>query len=108
MVIRRILFNLLNNPQVIEKLAESRPIRRAAQITVFALNKAQMTGEQTAERLLRSDTLRQVREAAAGSSAPRNLQEATRRARRIRDSFIKEMRTGIQDVKGKIKRGDRE
>ncbi|KAM4695073.1 protein NCBP2AS2 [Discoglossus pictus] len=100
----RLLFNLLNNPQVIEKLSESRPIRRAAQITAFAITKAQLTGKDAAQKVLRSDTVRQVREAAA-ESAPRDLGEVSRRVGRVRDAFIREMRSGIKEAKGQIKKG---
>uniref|UniRef100_A0A3Q3G1L7 Uncharacterized protein n=1 Tax=Labrus bergylta TaxID=56723 RepID=A0A3Q3G1L7_9LABR len=58
-MIFRFLFNLINNPQVIEKLAESRPIRRAAQITAYAITKAQIAGRDASQRALRSRTLQQ-------------------------------------------------
>ncbi|MEE6501458.1 hypothetical protein FKM82_004189 [Ascaphus truei] len=96
MVLRRLLFRLLNNPQLIEKLSESRLMRRAAQITVFAVTKVQLTGKDAAQRLLRSDTVRQQ---AAADRAPRDMQEVTRTVRRVRDTFVKELRTGLQEAK---------
>ncbi|XP_033618588.1 protein NCBP2AS2 [Fukomys damarensis] len=42
MVLRRLLAALLHNPQLVERLSESRPIRRAAQLTAFALLQAQL------------------------------------------------------------------
>ncbi|XP_077343552.1 protein NCBP2AS2 [Lithobates pipiens] len=99
MVLRRLLFNLLNNPQVIEKLSESRPIRRAAQITAFAITKAQLTGKDAAQRLLRSDTVRQLTKEAA----PRNLEDIGRKMERVKDTFMRELRTGMKEIKGGTK-----
>lgn len=42
----RYLFNyFVNNPQLIEKLSESYPVRRAAQLTVYAYQKGRAIGE---------------------------------------------------------------
>ncbi|XP_069476333.1 protein NCBP2AS2 [Ambystoma mexicanum] len=94
MVLRRLLFTLFNSPQLIEKLSESRPIRRAAQLTAFALTQAQLKGGDAARRLLRSDTLRQIRQ-----EAPRDLHEASRRVGRIRENFLRELKEGMQEAK---------
>ncbi|XP_072264285.1 protein NCBP2AS2 [Pyxicephalus adspersus] len=103
MVLRRLLFTLLNNPQLIEKLSESRPIRRAAQITAFAVTKAQLTGKDAAQRLLRSDTVRQLSQEAG--DVPRNLGDMGRKIERVKDTFIKELRTGMKEIK-EIKKPD--
>lgn len=95
MVLRRLLFNLLNNPKVIEKLSESRPIRRAAQITVFAITKAELTGKDAAQRLLRSDTVRQLAEKAA----PRNLENIGRKMGRVKHTLMREFKTGMKEIK---------
>ncbi|XP_066565682.1 protein NCBP2AS2 [Amia ocellicauda] len=102
MVLRRLLFTLLNNAQVIEKLAESRPIRRAAQITAFALTKAQITSRDAAAKLLKSGTLRQIREETAGRM-PRDVGELGRRAGRVRATFVKELKEGLRDASREIK-----
>uniref|UniRef100_A0A8D0HDP7 Uncharacterized protein n=1 Tax=Sphenodon punctatus TaxID=8508 RepID=A0A8D0HDP7_SPHPU len=44
MVLRRLLFALLNDPRLIERLAESWPIRKAARVTASALARAQVHG----------------------------------------------------------------
>lgn len=62
MVLRRLLFTLLNNPRLIEKLSESRPIRVAAQVTASALTRAQLGGRAAARRLLREGGLARLRE----------------------------------------------
>uniref|UniRef100_A0A3P9QDU2 NCBP2 antisense 2 (head to head) n=1 Tax=Poecilia reticulata TaxID=8081 RepID=A0A3P9QDU2_POERE len=81
-MLSRMLAYLVNNLQVIEKLAESRPIRRAAQLTAYALTKAQIVGRDTSERVMRSQTLRQ---------------EASNRLRRVRETFVKEVKDGWKD-----------
>ncbi|XP_069831198.1 protein NCBP2AS2-like [Dendropsophus ebraccatus] len=96
MVLRRLLFSLLNNPQLIEKLSESRPIRRAAQITAFAITKAQLTGRDAAQRMLRSSTVQELKREVSG--APRDLGEVGRKVGRIKDTFVKELKTGMEEV----------
>ncbi|XP_068137219.1 protein NCBP2AS2 [Hyperolius riggenbachi] len=100
MVLRRLLYGLLNNPQLIDKLSESRIIRRAAQITAFAITKAQLTGKDAAQRLLRSETLRQIKQ-----EAPRDLGDVGRKMDRMKDTFVKEVKTGLKEVKEGMKRG---
>uniref|UniRef100_A0A3Q3FJ40 NCBP2 antisense 2 (head to head) n=1 Tax=Kryptolebias marmoratus TaxID=37003 RepID=A0A3Q3FJ40_KRYMA len=78
-MLSRMLAYFVNNLHVVEKLAESRPIRRAAQITAYAITKAQIAGRDTSERVLRSQTLRQVREEAG--KVPGDMQEITQVAR---------------------------
>lgn len=39
MVLRYLLQRFLNNPEVIDKLADSYPIRRAAQLTAYAFQR---------------------------------------------------------------------
>ncbi|KAM8952616.1 protein NCBP2AS2 [Pelodytes ibericus] len=99
MVIRRLLFNLLNNPQVIEKLSESRAIRRAAQLTAFAVLKAELSGKDAAQKFLRSDTAQQIQQGAS-----RVLPEVGRRAQRVSNSFIQGVRSGMEDAKRQMKK----
>ncbi|XP_051929483.1 LOW QUALITY PROTEIN: protein NCBP2AS2 [Hippocampus zosterae] len=68
-MLSRMLLSLLNNLRVVEKLAESRPIRRAAQITAYAITKAQIVGRDASQRAL-------VKDAAAG---PRRDRSSARR-----------------------------
>ncbi|XP_029471179.1 uncharacterized protein NCBP2-AS2 [Rhinatrema bivittatum] len=106
MVLRRLLFTLLNNPRLIERLAESRPIRWAAQITAFALTKAQLRGRDAARRLMASDTLRQIRQEAA--RAPGSAAELGHRMHRVRRAFLRELREGLEAARQQGKgRGDK-
>ncbi|XP_075058338.1 protein NCBP2AS2 [Mixophyes fleayi] len=104
MVLIRWLFRLLNNPQIIEKLSESRPIRRGAQITAFAITKAQLTGKDTVERLMRSDTLQQLKQEVSG--APRDLGDVARKMERFKDTFVKDVKTGMKEIKSQMKSQD--
>ncbi|XP_055059917.1 protein NCBP2AS2 [Misgurnus anguillicaudatus] len=101
MVLRRIVYALINNAQVVEKLAESRPIRRAAQITAFAITKAQLAGKDASTKLLKSETFRQIRDET--TKMPRDVQELGRRATRLRDTFVKEVKDGVRDASRQIK-----
>ncbi|XP_059197462.1 protein NCBP2AS2 [Centropristis striata] len=101
-MLARLLFNLLNNARVVEKLAESRPIRRAAQITAYAITKAQIAGRDASERVLRSQTLRQVRDEAG--KVPGDLGEMGSRLQRVKDTFVKEVKEGFKDGSRGIKK----
>ncbi|CAL8256898.1 unnamed protein product [Merluccius merluccius] len=83
----RVLFSLLNNPRVIEKLSESRPIRRAAQVAAYALTKAQIAGRDASERLARPGP---------GPGGDRLW--------RLRDTFMRELKDGWRDASRKIKK----
>ncbi|XP_034439289.1 protein NCBP2AS2 isoform X1 [Hippoglossus hippoglossus] len=98
----RLLFTIINKLQVVEKLAESRPMRRAAQITAYAITKAQMAGRDASERAMRSQTLRQVREEAG--RVPRDLGEAGSRLKRLRETFVNEVKEGWKDGSRQIKK----
>uniref|UniRef100_UPI0037E965E2 protein NCBP2AS2-like n=1 Tax=Semicossyphus pulcher TaxID=241346 RepID=UPI0037E965E2 len=98
----RFLFNLINNPHMIEKLAESRPIRRAAQITAYAITKAQIAGKDASERVLRSQTLRQVREEAG--RVPGDMGEMGSRFKKVRETFVNEVKEGWKDGSRQIKK----
>ncbi|CAM4596098.1 unnamed protein product [Leuciscus chuanchicus] len=101
MVLGRIFHALINNAQVVEKLAESRAIRRAAQITVFAITKAQIAGKNASNKLLTSHTYRQIREET--SQIPSDVGELGRRASRLRETFVKEVKEGMKDANRRIK-----
>ncbi|KAM4863145.1 protein NCBP2AS2 [Urocitellus parryii] len=83
MVLRRLLAALLHSPQLVERLSESRPIRRAAQLTAFALLQAQLRGQDAARRL------RKV--------AAEPVSSLGRRVARFRDTFTQELRRGLRD-----------
>ncbi|XP_005736998.1 protein NCBP2AS2-like [Maylandia zebra] len=101
-MLARLLASLVNNLHVVEKLAESRPIRRAAQITAYAITKAQIAGRDASDRALRSQTLRQVRDEA--SKVPGDLGEISGRLKRVRDTFVNEVKSGWKDGSRQVKK----
>lgn len=101
-MLARLLASLINNLRVVDKLAESRPIRRAAQITAYAITKAQIAGRDASERVLRSQTVRQVRDEAG--KVPGDLGEMSGRLRRVRDTFVNEVKEGWKDGSRQVKK----
>lgn len=101
-MLARLLASLVNNLHVVEKLAESRPIRRAAQITAYAITKAQIAGRDASDRALRSQTLRQVRDEAG--KVPGDLGEISGRLKRVRDTFVNEVKSGWKDGSRQVKK----
>ncbi|XP_029929701.1 uncharacterized protein NCBP2-AS2-like [Myripristis murdjan] len=102
MVLRYLLSALLSRAQLVERLAESRPLRGAARLTAQAVLRAQLAGKAAAGRALRSKTLRQIRQEAA--ELPEGLGELSRKARRVRDSVLQDVRDGVNDASRQIKR----
>lgn len=94
--------HLINNLHVVEKLAESRPIRRAAQITAYAIIKAQIAGREVTQRVIRSPTMRQVRSEVG--KAPGDLGEVGDRLRRVRETFVNEVKEGWKEGSRQIKK----
>lgn len=101
-MLSRMLFSLINNLHLIEKLSESRPIRRAAQITVYAITKARIAGRDASERLLNSQTLRQVQQEAG--KVPGDLGDMGSRLRRVRETFVNEVKQGLREGSRQIKK----
>lgn len=101
-MLARLLASLVNNLHVVEKLAESRPIRRAAQITAYAITKAQIAGRDASERVLRSQTVRQVRDEAG--KVPGDLGEISGLLKRVRDTFVNEVKSGWKDGSRQVKK----
>lgn len=101
-MLNRLLAHLINNLHVVEKLAESRPIRRAAQITAYAIIKAQIAGREASKRVIQSPTARQVR--AEVGKAPGDLSEVGGRLRKVRDTFVNEVKEGWKEGSRQIKK----
>lgn len=49
MVLKYLLYKLINNPQIIDKLADSYPIRRAAQLTAYAIQRGKAAAQEATE-----------------------------------------------------------
>jgi len=81
MVLRFLLAKLLNSPQIIDRLADSYPIRRAAQLTVFALNKGKAAAKEAIEA------------------------EVTKKANNIQSSILKDVKEGFKKISEENKKG---
>jgi len=81
MVLRFLLAKLLNSPQIIDRLADSYPIRRAAQLTVFALNKGKAAAKDAIEA------------------------EVTKKASNIQSSILKDVKEGFKKIAEENKKG---
>lgn len=82
MVLKYLLTRLINNPQVIEKLSESYPIRRAAQLTAYALQKGKVAAQDAVES------------------------EVSKRLNKFQEEFTKELKEGFKEQgKSKSKKG---
>ncbi|XP_033506483.1 protein NCBP2AS2-like [Epinephelus lanceolatus] len=101
MVLRYLLSALVRKAQVVEKLSESLPVRSAARLTARAALGAQQVGKDAAGRALRSRTVQQIRQEA--SRAPGGLGDLSRKARRIRDSLLEDVKDGVTDASRQIK-----
>lgn len=62
MVLRLILRYFANHPQLVDSLAESRFMRRLAQMTVYGMNKANEIGHDALDKAAESETLKKMTE----------------------------------------------
>lgn len=83
MVLRQLFNYLVNNPKLIEKLSESYPIRRAAQLTVYAYQRGKNIG--------------------AGAIQD-GLKQGTARVSSFAGKFKEELDRGMQEVSNEAKK----
>lgn len=80
----RYLFNyFVNNPQLVEKISDSYPVRRAAQLTVYAYNKGKGVGEVTIQD---------------------GLKKGSQRIESFTERFKKELEYGMQEMNKQAKK----
>ncbi|KAJ7986215.1 hypothetical protein DPEC_G00337650 [Dallia pectoralis] len=72
-------------------------------ITASAIIKAQLAGRTATTRVFKSETLRQVRQETDGSIPP-DLSDIGTRFRRVRETFVKEVKEGLRDFQQRIKK----
>ncbi|XP_064595127.1 protein NCBP2AS2 homolog [Liolophura sinensis] len=94
MVLRAILGYLSRNEQLIQKLADSYPMRRAAQMTAFLFFKGKEIGEESMHKLKDSEAMNRLREEAKISGSRFN-------------TFTKEIKDGFKEISDDIKRRQR-
>ncbi|XP_005094026.1 protein NCBP2AS2 homolog [Aplysia californica] len=62
MPLRQLLRMLMNNEEIIRKLSDSYPIRRAAQLTAYFFHKGKEIGEDNLEKLKESDMVNRLKQ----------------------------------------------
>ncbi|KAJ3595249.1 hypothetical protein NHX12_004553 [Muraenolepis orangiensis] len=107
MVVRYLLSFLLDKARAVERLSESRAMRRAAQLTVRAAWKAQQSGRDAAAAALRSNPVRQIRREVSDAAWPRRVGDLGRAAGRLKDSVVKDVTDGVDAASRQIKRKER-
>ncbi|XP_013781205.1 uncharacterized protein NCBP2-AS2 homolog [Limulus polyphemus] len=95
MVLRTFFRYLVNNEYLIEQLANSYPIRRAAQLTAYIFTKGKYIGEEGMEKLKKSDTLHQVED---------KLKDTGRKLSSFGGSFSEELRKGLKQMNEDMQR----
>ncbi|KAL8610828.1 hypothetical protein ACOMHN_056683 [Nucella lapillus] len=95
MPIRALLRYLMNNEQLIQKIAESYPIRRAAQLTAYMFHRGKELGEDGLEKLRHSDMSKQVKD---GASATQD------KASKFASTFRKELDKGWEEMNERMKK----
>lgn len=78
MVLRYLISKFLNNPQIIDKLADSYPIRRAAKFTAYAILKTKIAAEEALES------------------------DIAKRANKFQDTVSKEIKEGLKESNKKF------
>ncbi|XP_071825911.1 protein NCBP2AS2 homolog [Apostichopus japonicus] len=99
MVIRTILRYLANHPQLVDSLAESRFMRRLAQITAYGILKAQEKGHEAVEKASESETIRRIAE---------QKDTSQNRIASFKRTFAVELQKEIKEFQEKIKKGELE
>ncbi|XP_076309909.1 protein NCBP2AS2 homolog [Tachypleus tridentatus] len=95
MVLRALFRYLVNNEYLIEQLANSYPIRRAAQLTAYIFMKGKYLGEESMEKLKNSDTLYHIED---------KLKHTGRKVSSFGTSFSEELKKGLKQMNEEIQR----
>ncbi|XP_072019988.1 protein NCBP2AS2 homolog [Amphiura filiformis] len=94
MPLRSLLRYLVNNQQLVEKLADSRFMRRLAQVTVYGFNKAKEISHDAIEQASESETLKKFEQKQEDDSALGSFSK----------TFAKELRKGAKEMSEELKK----
>ncbi|XP_059139481.1 protein NCBP2AS2 homolog [Physella acuta] len=86
MPLRALLRHLLNNEQLIQKLADSYPIRRAAQLTAYLFHKGKLISEEKLEKFKETDVVNRLQDEMKYSS--QKIQDKTNQSLQRTNSFF--------------------
>jgi len=99
MALRMLLRYLANNEQLVQRLAESYPVRRAAQLTAYVFFRGKAIGEQQMKRIQESEIPDRLR-----NEAQHQTRHISHRASTFKDKFSYEMRKGLHELNEELKR----
>ncbi|XP_025084528.1 uncharacterized protein NCBP2-AS2 homolog [Pomacea canaliculata] len=99
MPLRAVLRYLLNNEQLIQKLADSYPVRRAAQLTAYMFHRGKELGEDSIEKLRDSDTMNRLQQ---------EISQRGKRASVFSSTFKKEIESGFKEINEKLKKSSQQ
>jgi len=102
MVLRIILRYLANNEQLVQRLAESYPIRRAAQLTAYVFFRGKAIGEESIKKLHESEVSDRLR-----NEAQHQTRKISHRASAMKNNFSHELRQGLHEFNEEMKRKNR-
>ncbi|KAL1448768.1 hypothetical protein MTO96_028140 [Rhipicephalus appendiculatus] len=92
MVLRLLLRYLLDNEQLIQRLADSYPFRRAAQLTAHVMLRGKALGQESLELMSTSNLLRTLIE---------RIGRTTEKAKDISSDKVKKFQEAIKEMKRK-------
>lgn len=92
MVLRLLLRYLLHNEQLIQRLADSYPFRRAAQLTAHVMLRGKALGQESLELMSTSSLLRTLIE---------RIGRTTEKAKDISSDKVKKLEEAIKEMKRK-------
>lgn len=96
MPLRALLRYLVNNEQLVEKLSDSRMMRRLAQVTVFGFNKAKEISHDAIDQASESETLKKLEEE----------QDTGTRLGSFTKTFSEELRKGAKEMSEELKKSE--
>ncbi|KAK7495684.1 hypothetical protein BaRGS_00013131 [Batillaria attramentaria] len=76
-------------------MADSYPVRRAAQLTAYMFHRGKELGEEGIEKLRESDTVQQAKQ---------DVRQTSQRASRFGSTLMKELEEGFKDMNEKMKK----
>ena len=91
MVLRWLFKSLVNNAALIEKLSQTYPVRRAAQLTVYWFRRSQAAIEDAGK-------------STTAKAAQKEIEGGINKVYRFKDTFKSELRSGFKELKEEMKK----
>ncbi|KAK6181689.1 hypothetical protein SNE40_009496 [Patella caerulea] len=98
MPLRALLRYLLQNDQIVQKLSESYPIRRAAQMTAYVFHRGKDLGHEGLEKLQEADIVNKMRDEASKTG---------QKLGSMKESFTKDVKEGLKEINEQYKKNSK-